>query len=130
MKQKEFALSKKINIAEKFGKFSEFWSPKIVAELNDQYIKFAKFKDEFVWHQHDDEDELFIVVEGEIEIRFEDGNVHLAKGEMLVVPKGVRHCPVALTDEAHVLLIEPKATQQTGADVTGKTIAVENQEWI
>lgn len=120
----------KINISEKFEKFSETWSPKIVADFNNQFVKLAKFSGEFVWHQHNNEDELFFVIEGELLIKFKTHDVHLAKGEMLVVPKGIQHCPVALSNEAHVMLIEPKSTQQTGNTITDKTIPVEDQAWI
>ncbi len=122
--------TQKINIAEKFGKFNETWSPKIIADFNNQFVKLAKFSGEFVWHQHDNEDELFLVIQGELLIKFKTHDVRLAKGEMLVVPKGVQHCPVALSDEVHVMLIEPKSTQQTGNTITDETIPVEEQEWI
>ncbi|HWB40601.1 MAG TPA: cupin domain-containing protein [Gemmatimonadales bacterium] len=103
----------KINLAEKFGRFSDHWSPKIVADLNDSHVKLAKVQGEFVWHHHADEDELFIVVQGRLTIELRDGQVTLGPGEMVVIPRGVEHRPVA-AEEVHLLLIEPKATRHTG----------------
>jgi mannose-6-phosphate isomerase-like protein (cupin superfamily) len=103
----------KVNLAEKFSLFDEPWSPKIVAELNDTYVKVVKFEDEFVWHHHDDEDELFWVVSGRLRMQFRDGDVVLEPGELIVVPKGVEHCPVA-EGETHVVLVEPKTVLNTG----------------
>ena len=103
----------KVNLSEKFGKFSEFWSPKIVGELNGQYVKLAKFKGEFVWHHHEHEDELFFVVKGRLLLKFRDKDVWLEEGEMIIVPAKVEHMPVA-PEEAHILLFEPKATLNTG----------------
>lgn len=102
-----------INIAEKFNLFNDHWSPKIVAELNGQQIKLAKVKGEFVWHNHQDEDELFFVVKGQLKIMFEDKTATINEGEMLVVPKGVEHKPVA-EEEVLLMLFEPKATKHTG----------------
>jgi mannose-6-phosphate isomerase-like protein (cupin superfamily) len=103
----------KVSLAEKFSLFDEPWSPKIVAELNDAYVKVVKFTDEFVWHHHDDEDELFWVVSGRLRMELRDGEVVLEPGELIVVPRGVEHRPVA-EGETHVVLIEPKATLNTG----------------
>jgi mannose-6-phosphate isomerase-like protein (cupin superfamily) len=103
----------KVNLAEKFGGFREHWSPKIAGEVNDSYVKLVKFRGEFVWHKHDAEDEMFLVVSGRITIRFRDGDVNLEENEFVVVPKGVEHCPVA-EEEARVLLFEPKTTLNTG----------------
>ena len=103
----------KVNLAEKFTLFDESWSPKIVGELNDTYVKVVKLEDEFVWHHHDDEDELFWVVSGRLRRKLRDGDVILEPGELLVVPKGVEHRPVA-EGETHVVLIEPKTTLNTG----------------
>ena len=103
----------KVNLAEKLALFDEPWSPKIVAELNDAYVKVVKFEDEFVWHHHDDEDELFLVVSGRLRMQFRDGDVVLDPGELIVVPHGVEHCPLA-EGETHVVLIEPKTTLNTG----------------
>ena len=111
----------KINLAEKFGRFTDQWSPKIIADLNDCHVKLAKLQGEFIWHQHADEDELFIVVHGELTIQLRDGEIRLGPGEMAVVPKGVEHRPVA-TEEVQLMLIEPKATRHTGDVVTDRTV--------
>ena len=103
----------KVNLTEKLASFDEQWSPKIVAELNDTYVKVVKFSDEFVWHHHDDEDELFYVVSGRLRMQFRDGDVVLEPGELIVVPRGVEHCPLA-EGETQVVLIEPKTTLNTG----------------
>lgn len=103
----------KVNLAEKFNLFSEYWSPRIVGELNGQYVKLAKFKGEFVWHSHANEDELFLVIKGSLRIEFKEGAVTLNEGEFYIVPQGVEHKPVA-DEEAHVMLLEPKSTEQTG----------------
>ena len=103
----------KINLAEKLSLFDEPWSPKIVAEINDAYVKVVKLEDEFVWHHHDDEDELFLVVSGRLRMQLRDGDVVLEPGELIVVPKGVEHCPLA-EGETHVVLIEPQTTLNTG----------------
>src|ERR1700759_2213494 len=104
----------KINIDEKLALFSEHWSPKIVGELNGQQVKLVKFKGEFVWHAHDLEDELFLVVLGEFRMEFRDRSVPLREGGFLIVPRGVEHRPVA-EKEVHVLLFEPAATLNTGS---------------
>jgi mannose-6-phosphate isomerase-like protein (cupin superfamily) len=103
----------KVNLAEKFSLFTEHWSPKIVGELNGQHVKLAKFEGEFVWHQHDHEDEMFFIVEGTLTIEFRDKTVILTKGEFVIVPKGVEHKPVAET-EVWVMLFEPATTLNTG----------------
>ena len=103
----------KVEIAEKFALFDEPWSPRIVAELNDAYVKVVKLEGEFVWHHHNDEDELFWVVSGRLRMELRDGDVVLEPGELVVVPKGVEHRPVA-EGETHVVLIEPKTTLNTG----------------
>ena len=110
----------KINLNKKFSLFHEYWSPKIVGEMNDSYIKLAKLKGEFDWHHHDNEDELFMVVKGQLTIKFRDKDVILDEGELIVIPKGVDHLPVA-AEEVHVMLIEPKGTLNTGNMVTEKT---------
>ena len=110
----------KINLNQKFSLFHEHWNPKIVGELNDSYIKLAKLKGEFDWHHHDNEDELFFVVKGQLTIKFRDKDVILDEGEMVVIPKGLDHLPVA-TEEVQVMLIEPKGTLNTGNVVTEKT---------
>jgi mannose-6-phosphate isomerase-like protein (cupin superfamily) len=111
----------KVNLAEKFTLFHEYWNPKIAGEINDSYVKLAKLKGEFVWHQHENEDEMFFVVKGQLLIKFRDKDVWLNEGEFLIVPKGVEHMPVA-EEEVHVLLIEPKTTLNTGDQVNEKTV--------
>ena len=110
----------KINLNQKLSLFHEHWSPKIVGEMNDSYIKLAKLQGEFDWHHHDNEDELFFVVKGQLTIKFRDKDLVLAAGELVVIPKGVDHLPVA-AEEVHVMLIEPKGTLNTGNVVTEKT---------
>jgi mannose-6-phosphate isomerase-like protein (cupin superfamily) len=102
-----------VNLAQKFDLFSDYWSPKIAGELNDSYIKLVKLKGEFVWHQHDHEDELFLVVKGRLLIKLRDRDLWLNEGELVVIPRGVEHLPVA-EEEVHVLLLEPKSTVNTG----------------
>lgn len=106
-------LPEKINLREKFSLFSEHWNPKIIAALNGQHVKLVKFSGEFVWHKHDTEDELFFVVEGSFRMEFREHTVELQAGEMIVVPHGVEHRPVA-DEEVHVLLFEPESTLNTG----------------
>ena len=103
----------KVNLREKFDLFSERWSPKIVGELNGQQVKLVKFLGPFVWHHHDNEDELFFVVKGRFRMEFRDRHVWLEEGEFLIVPRGVEHRPVA-EEEAQVLLFEPATTLNTG----------------
>ncbi len=102
-----------MNLAQKFALFDDYWSPKIAGELNDAYVKLVKLKGEFVWHHHDSEDELFLVVKGRLLLRLRDRDVWVNEGEFAIVPKGVEHLPVA-RDEVHVVLIEPKSTLNTG----------------
>ena len=106
----------KVNLQQKFAQFGKHWSPKIVGELNGQHVKLAKLLGEFVWHYHDGEDELFLVVEGKFRMEFRDREVWIEEGEFIVVPRGVEHRPVA-EEEASVLLFEPADTLNTG-DVT------------
>jgi mannose-6-phosphate isomerase-like protein (cupin superfamily) len=103
----------KVNLLEKFGQFSEHWSPKIVGELNGQHVKLVKFQGPFTWHHHDDEDELFYVVKGSFVMELRDNNIQLNEGDFLVVPKGVEHRPNA-ADEVWVMLFEPAGTLNTG----------------
>jgi mannose-6-phosphate isomerase-like protein (cupin superfamily) len=103
----------KVNLAQKLGRIAEHWSPKVVGELNGQEVKLAKLAGEFVWHAHEREDELFLVLEGAIDIHLRDRVVHLEQGEFFIVPKGVEHKPVA-EREAAVMLLEPAATLNTG----------------
>ena len=116
-----------INFQEKLARFSEHWSPKIIAQLNDYHFKIVKVRGEFVWHDHPETDEVFMVLKGQLEIRFRDGSVLLREGEMFVVPKGVEHQPVA-KQECHVLLVEPAGTVNTGDLVNERTAA--NDVWI
>jgi len=103
----------KISLKEKFSLFDEHWSPKIIGELNDSYVKLAKVEGEFVWHHHDNEDELFLVVRGKLTIKLRDQDISLKEGELVIIPKGTEHKPVA-EDEVQFLLLEPKTTVNTG----------------
>lgn len=116
-----------INLARKFSLFDEYWSPKIAGELNDSYLKLVKLKGEFVWHQHEYEDELFLVVKGNLIIKLRDRDLLVGEGELVIIPRGVEHLPVA-EEEVHVLLLEPKTTLNTG-DVRNER-TVEQSEWI
>jgi len=116
-----------LNLAEKLELFSETWSPKVIAELNDYQFKLVKLNGEFVWHSHDNTDEAFIVLDGKLTIQFRDGQVNLETGEMYVVPKGIEHKPIA-DNECHVLLVEPKSVVNTGnveSELTSR-----NDVWI
>lgn len=103
----------KVNLTQKFSLINEHWSPKIVGELNESYVKVAKLKGEFVWHHHEKEDEMFFVIKGKLIIRFKDRDIKIEEGEFLIIPKGVEHLPVA-EEEVCVMLIEPKSTLNTG----------------
>ncbi|NKB60255.1 MAG: cupin domain-containing protein [Alphaproteobacteria bacterium] len=116
-----------INLDDKFGKIAKHWSPHILAQLNDFHVKAVKVQGEFVWHQHDDTDEMFIVYKGALTIKYEDRDVALKAGELHVVPKGVPHKPVADT-ECEVLIIEPAGTLNTGE--AGGTLTAEEEPWI
>lgn len=111
----------KINLKEKLELFSAHWQPKIVGELNGQYVKLVKFQGPFVWHEHDDEDEMFLVVRGRFRMEFRDRDVWLEEGEFIIVPHGVEHRPVA-DAEAHVLLFEPASTVNTGNTKSQMTV--------
>ena len=111
----------KVSIEKKLALFDDHWNPRIVGELNGQYVKLAKLEGEFVWHSHDDEDELFWVVKGRLLIKFRDKDVTLDEGEFLIVPRGVEHKPVA-AEEVHVLLFEPKSTVNTGNVRSDRTV--------
>lgn len=106
--------SEKVNLAEKLNLFSDYWNPRLVAELNGQHVRLVKLKGEFVWHQHDNEDELFYVLKGQLKMEYRDRTEILNEGELIVVPKGVEHRPVA-DEEAHILLFEPASTINTGS---------------
>ena len=118
---------KGINFDSKFNKFTEHWSPKIIAQMNDYHFKLAKIQGEFVWHKHDSTDEVFIVLDGELGIAFRDGMVNLSRGEMVVVPKGVEHKPIA-NEECKIMIIEPAGTVNTGD--AGGDMTVEELHWI
>jgi mannose-6-phosphate isomerase-like protein (cupin superfamily) len=109
----EHVVVTRINLAEKLTRFDDHWNPRIVADLNDSHVKLAKVRGEFVWHQHADEDELFLVLRGTLTIELRDGVVTLGPGEMVVIPKGVEHRPVA-AEEVHLMLVEPKGIRHTG----------------
>jgi mannose-6-phosphate isomerase-like protein (cupin superfamily) len=112
----------KVNVEQKLSLFNEQWKPKIVGELNGQYVKLVKFQGPFVWHHHDDEDEMFFVVKGRFRMEFEDRSEWIEEGEFIVVPRGVEHKPVA-EEEAHVLLFEPATTLNTGNVENERTVA-------
>ena len=116
----------KVNLRGKFSGFSDQWAPKVIAEMNDYQFKLVKIEGEFVWHQHDDTDEAFIVIEGNMKIEFEDGLVELSEGEMYVVPRGVRHKPCA-DSECKVMLVEPRGVVNTGEADSGLTAP--NDDW-
>ncbi|HKS83342.1 MAG TPA: cupin domain-containing protein [Candidatus Acidoferrales bacterium] len=113
-----------INLEEKLSKVHEYWQPKIVGELNDSYVKVVKFTGEFLWHHHDAEDELFLVVKGRMRMRFRDRDVIVSPGEFIIVPKGVEHMPVAEGGDVHVVLLEPKTTLNTGNVRNDRTVPV------
>jgi len=116
-----------INLAEKLGRIHEHWSPRVVAEMNDYQFKLVKLQGEFVWHKHDETDEVFLVVDGAMAIEFRDGRVELARGEMFVVPRGVEHKPVA-SQECQVMLIEPRGVVNTGD--AGGALTAQNDVWV
>lgn len=116
----------KVNVNQKLGLFKEYWSPRIVGELNDSYVKLAKLKGEFIWHHHEGEDELFLVVKGKLLIKLRDRDISLKEGEFAIIPKGVEHKPIA-EEEVHIMLIEPKSTVNTGNVRNERTTA---SEWI
>jgi len=112
----------KVNLTNKFSLFSDYWSPKIAGELNDSYVKLVKLKGEFVWHHHEQEDELFLVVKGRLLIKLRDRDILLEEGEFVIIPRGVEHLPIA-DEEVHVILLEPKSTLNTGNTQNEKTVA-------
>ena len=111
----------KVNLADKLNLFQDYWSPKIVGELNDSHVKLVKLKGEFTWHHHEHEDELFLVIKGRLLIKLRDRDIWLQEGEFVIIPKGIEHLPVA-EEEVHVLLIEPKSTLNTGNVQNEKTV--------
>ena len=120
-------LPDKINLKEKYSKFTKHWSPRIISEMNDYQFKLAKIKGEFVWHDHKNTDETFIVIEGKMTLKFRDGDVNLSEGEMFVVPKGVEHKPCA-EEECRILVVEPRGVINTG-DVDGE-LTINQEQWI
>lgn len=112
----------KVNLAHKFSLFHDTWSPKIAGELNDSYVKLAKLKGEFVWHHHEAEDELFLVLKGSLLIKLRDRDIWLQEGEFVIIPRGIEHLPIA-EEETHVLLLEPKSTLNTGNVRSERTVA-------
>jgi mannose-6-phosphate isomerase-like protein (cupin superfamily) len=117
-----------INLRQKFGLFAEQWTPKVIAEMNDYQFKIVKLQGDFIWHEHKDTDETFIVIEGDLRIDFRDGVVHIGPGEMFVVPKGMEHKPFA-EHEVKLLLIEPRGVKNTGEAAPGERTAP-NDVWI
>jgi mannose-6-phosphate isomerase-like protein (cupin superfamily) len=117
---KEIALIEKVNLAQKLALFQEHWSPKIVGELNDSHVKLVKVQGEFIWHHHEIEDELFLVVKGRLVIKLRERDIILEAGEFAIIPRGVEHKPVA-EEECHLLLLEPKTTLNTGTEQNERT---------
>jgi mannose-6-phosphate isomerase-like protein (cupin superfamily) len=115
-----------VDLNAKFALFSEHWHPKIVGELNDSYVKLAKLQGEFVWHRHENEDELFLVVLGNLTIKLRDRDLSIGPGQFVIIPRGVEHLPVA-AEEVHVVLLEPRSTVNTGSAAGDRTVI---PEWI
>ena len=111
----------KVDIRAKLAEFSDHWNPRVVGELNGQHVRLAKFEGEFVWHAHDDEDEMFLVIDGAFEMQFRDRTVPVREGEFIIVPRGVEHCPKA-DEEVHVMLFEPAGTVNTGTTGGDRTV--------
>ena len=111
-----------VNLREKFGLFSDYWNPRIIGEVNECHVKAVKLKGEFVWHHHEHEDELFLVVKGTLRMKFRDHEALVREGEFVIVPRGVEHLPVA-DDEVHIVLLEPKTTLNTGNLTNERTVA-------
>ena len=120
-------MSKKINIKQKFSKFSELWSPKVIAEMNDYQFKIVKIHGEFVWHKHDETDEVFIVIEGSMKIEFRKKTINLNQGELFIVPKGVEHKPSA-ADLCKIMIVEPRGVMNTGN--IKNELTAKNDIWI
>jgi mannose-6-phosphate isomerase-like protein (cupin superfamily) len=117
------SLPQTVNLAEKFGLFSEQWTPKVIGELNGQQVKIARIGGEFVWHRHEHEDELFMVVRGTLKLLFRDGERTVNEGELIVVPRGMEHLPVAETEETWIMMFEPAGTLNTGTAGGERTVA-------
>jgi mannose-6-phosphate isomerase-like protein (cupin superfamily) len=114
--------NQKVNLAEKFSRFTDYCNPRVIGEVNDCQVKAVKLKGEFLWHHHENEDELFLVTKGRLLMKLRDGDVTIHEGEFLIVPRGVEHCPVA-EEEVHIVLIEPKSTLNTGNVRNERTVA-------
>lgn len=112
-----------VNLSEKFDRFSDYWSPKIVGEINDMHVKLVKLRGEFTWHHHEREDELFLVIKGRLRMQLRGGDREIGAGEFIIVPRGTEHCPFTLTDEVQVVLLEPKTTLNTGNVSNERTVA-------
>src|SRR5881392_3048824 len=112
----------RVSLVEKLNSFQDYWSPKIVGEVNESYVKLVKLKGEFVWHHHETEDELFLVVKGKLLIKLRDRDIWLQEGEFVIIPKGIDHLPIA-DEEAHVILLEPKSTLNTGNTQNERTVS-------
>ncbi len=110
-----------VNLRDKFAKFTDHWRPRVVGELSDTFVKLAKIKGEFVWHHHDEEDELFFIAKGRLLMKFRNREMWINEGEFLIVPRGVEHCPVA-PEEVHIMLVEPKSTVNTGNVMSERTV--------
>ena len=110
-----------VNLQEKFAKFQDYWNPRVIGELNDCQVKAVKLKGEFIWHHHDHEDELFLVIKGILRMKFRDREAIVKEGEFIIVPRGLEHLPVA-DEEVHILLLEPKTTLNTGNVVNERTV--------
>ena len=111
-----------VNLAEKLSQLTQHWNPKIVGDVDDMHVKVVKIAGEFVWHHHDAEDELFLVVRGRLRMQLRDGDRDIGPGELIIVPRGVEHCPKTLTDEVEMVLIEPKGTLNTGNVTNERTV--------
>ena len=116
-----------VNLTKKFSLITEQWNPKIIAQLNDYHLKIAKIEGEFVWHSHPETDEMFLVVDGELNIHLRDGPLHLKPGELCIIPKGVEHKPAAV-GECQILMVEPAGTPNTGD--AGGEMTIEKTDWI
>ena len=121
-------IQKSINFKNKFEKFNDYWSPKVISEMNSYQFKLVKVNGEFIWHKHTDTDETFIVIHGKLTIQFRDGKVDIDEGEMYVVPKNTEHKPMAL-NECHIMIIEPKGVKNTG-NKTNADLEAQNDIWI
>jgi mannose-6-phosphate isomerase-like protein (cupin superfamily) len=111
-----------VNLKDKFGKFQDYWNPRVIGEVNDCHIKAVKLMGEFIWHHHDNEDELFLVVKGTLRMKFRNREAVVREGEFVIVPRGVEHCPVA-DEEVHIVLIEPRTTLNTGNIQNERTVS-------